>query len=80
MKDSEYNNEPVFYCKSCLSLRIKTVASGLNLDFCDECGSTDIEQAHIEEWRNLYRQRYGFDYLTKEINNGREERNDQAEL
>lgn len=37
---------------------------GLNLDYCDECGSTDIGQLHIEEWRNLYRDRYGFDYLT----------------
>lgn len=73
--DSDYNDEPVFYCKSCLSLRVKTVTSGLNLDYCDECGSTDIEQAHIEEWKKLYKERYGFDYLTKELNNGREQRN-----
>jgi hypothetical protein len=58
-----------------LSLRVKTVASGLNLDYCDECGSTDIEQSHIEEWKKLYKERYGFDYLTKELNNGREQRN-----
>jgi hypothetical protein len=72
MDSSNYNDEPVFYCKSCLSLKVKTVASGLNLDYCDECGSTDIEQSHIEDWRKLYRDRYGFDYLTKELNNGRE--------
>lgn len=72
----DYNNEPVFYCNSCLSLKIKTVASGLDLDYCDECGSTDIEETHIETWKNLYRERYGFDYLTKELNNsGRESRN-----
>ena len=73
MDSSNYNDEPVFYCKSCLSLAVKTVASGLDLDYCDECGSTDIEQAHIEDWRRLYKERYGFDFLTKELNNGREE-------
>ena len=75
MDSSNYNDEPVFYCKNCLSLKVKMVASGLDLDYCDECGSTDIEQTHIEEWRKLYRERYGFDYLTKELNNnGREDR------
>lgn len=69
-----YNDEPVFYCKHCLSLNIKTVASGLDLDYCDECGCTDTEQSHIEEWRALYKERYGFDYLTKELHNGREQR------
>lgn len=63
----EYNNEPVFYCKNCLSLKIKTVTAGLDLDYCEECGGTDIKQAHIEEWRTLYKNKYGFDYLTKEL-------------
>lgn len=62
-----YNDVPVHYCKNCLSLKIKTVIEGLNLDYCDECGSTDIEQIHIEEWQKLYRERYGFDFLTKEL-------------
>lgn len=73
MDREEYNNEPVFYCKDCLSLRVKTVTEGLDLDFCDDCGSTNIATAHIEEWRALYRDRYGFDYLTNElIDNGRD--------
>lgn len=67
MDSSEYNKEPVFYCSSCLSLKIKQVASGLNLDYCDECGSTDIGQTDIETWRSLHKKRYGFDYLTKEL-------------
>ena len=71
----DYNDEPVFYCKSCLSLKIKTVALGLDLDYCDECGCTDIEEANIEEWQALYRARYGFEYLTKELNNNGRERN-----
>lgn len=60
----DYNDEPVYYCKNCLSLRIKSVFTGLNLDYCDECGGTIIEQAHIDKWRELYKERYGFDYLS----------------
>lgn len=61
----EYNEEPVFYCKNCLSLKIKTVQVDSNLDYCDECGSTDIAQTNIEEWRDIYKNRYGTDYLNK---------------
>ena len=59
---NQYNDIPVHYCKSCLSLRIKTVVANSNLDYCDECGSTDIGQSHIEEWRETYKKRYGFYY------------------
>lgn len=58
-----FNDEPVHYCKNCLSLRIKTVIVGSDLDFCDECGSTDVDKTHIEEWEKLFRERYGFDFL-----------------
>lgn len=61
----EYNEEPVFYCKNCLSLKIKTVQVDSNLDYCDECGSTDIAQTNIEEWRDIYKNRYGTDFLNK---------------
>lgn len=61
----EYNEEPVFYCRNCLSLKIKTVQVDSNLDYCDECGSTDIAQTNIEEWRNTYKTRYGTDFLNK---------------
>ena len=61
----EYNEEPVFYCKNCLSLKIKTVQVDSNLDYCDECGSTDIAQTSIEEWRDFYKNRYGTDFLNK---------------
>lgn len=63
-KHNQYNDDPVYYCTNCLSLKIKTIRN-LDLDHCDECGSTVINKAHIEEWRALYKQRYGFDYLDK---------------
>lgn len=61
----QYNSEPIFYCRNCLSLRVKTVGVTTGLDFCDECGSTDIEKTDIETWKELYRNKYGFDYLDK---------------
>nr|DAF16347.1 MAG TPA: hypothetical protein [Crassvirales sp.] len=65
-EDINYNDEPVFYCKSCLSLRIRAVPGLENAEFCDECNSTDIGQCSIEEWRTLYRNKYGFDFLEKD--------------
>ena len=61
----EFNDEPVFYCKNCLSLKIKTVPGMIELDYCDDCGSTDISKTDIETWRQLYKNRFGFDYLDK---------------
>jgi hypothetical protein len=60
----KYNEEPVFYCKHCLSLNIRGVEE-MNLDYCDDCGSTDIEECQIEEWRDKYRNKFGHDYLDK---------------
>ena len=64
-ENNEYNNEPVFYCKHCLLLRIKSVPDMEELDYCDDCGSTAIDSTDIETWRQLYKDRNGFDYLDK---------------
>lgn len=53
----DYNNEPVYYCSSCLSLLIRELDN--NICFCDECGDTDIKTSHIEEWEKLYIEKYG---------------------
>lgn len=63
--ENEYNDIPVYYCKNCLSLKVKTVMIDSDLDYCDDCGSTEIGEAYIEEWKDLYRKRYGFDYINK---------------
>ena len=51
--EEDFNKENVFYCKKCLSLRIKTVPSMKGLDYCDDCGSTDIVETDIDNWREL---------------------------
>lgn len=56
----DYNNEPVYYCKQCLSLKIKVVGG---FDFCDDCGNTNVGTAHVDEWDKLYQERYGEAFL-----------------
>lgn len=59
----EYNEELVYYCKHCLSLRVMGVTGMEDAEYCDECGSTNIEQTSIEEWEKLYKERHGMRYL-----------------
>lgn len=56
----EYNAEPVHYCTHCLSLRVKILDS--YVDYCDNCGSTDIEETDIFTWQDMYRKRFGKDF------------------
>lgn len=65
----DYNAIPVFYCKHCLSLNIKTVDESIDteyLDFCANCGSTEIGQTDIHTWEKMYEQKYGKKFLTGE--------------
>lgn len=61
----DFNNELVFYCSHCLSLKILSLND--NVDFCDECGNTDIEKTHISNWEEMYKNKY-----KKSFRNGRE--------
>lgn len=60
---NEYDDEPVLYCKHCLSLNIRNIPKLEDSDYCDKCGSTSIGECSIEEWENLYKSRYGHKYL-----------------
>lgn len=61
----EYNSEPVWYCKDCLSLKIINLTE--DQCFCDTCGNMDVDQTTIEEWEKLYENKYKHKY----IENGR---------
>jgi hypothetical protein len=50
MSKEEYNNEPVYYCKQCLSLKIRDVEHIDNSEYCDDCGYTDIGETTIDKW------------------------------
>lgn len=57
---NEYDDEPVVYCKRCLSLAIR---SEEDTDYCDKCGSTEIDEANIFDWEKMYGCKYGGNYL-----------------
>lgn len=64
-----YNEIPVLYCKNCLSLSIRNALNKGQenkideLDYCDKCNSTAITIGTIEEWENLYIEKFGHRYL-----------------
>lgn len=65
----DYDAIPVSYCKTCLSLKIKAMDEDIDmgiLDFCDDCGSTDIGETDIHTWEKMYEQKYGKNFLTGE--------------
>lgn len=62
-EEVNYNDEPVFYCERCMSLRIRFVNGLSNSEYCDNCGSTEINQSNIEDWRQQFKDKYGYDHL-----------------
>lgn len=58
--NNNYNEEPVYHCTRCLSLAIMESEGTM---YCDKCGNTDIQQANIFDWENLYKGKYGDKYL-----------------
>ena len=69
-----YNAIPVYYCKQCLSLKIRYIPGISDTDYCDDCNSTNISTANIDDWENMYKQRYGYKFINKPKYYGREER------
>lgn len=48
MTTKEFNDEPVFYCNKCMSLRI--LSDEVVGDYCMDCGSTDVQCSHIDTY------------------------------
>lgn len=58
--NSPYNEIPVHYCKSCLSLAIQIIGKPEDNDsVCIECNRTDVGQTDISSWREMYKEKYG---------------------
>ena len=70
MTKKDYNDIPVAYCTKCISLRvvsltgIKRLQNNNPIDYCDNCGSTEIRETHIENFKLKYKKFYGRDHLT----------------
>lgn len=67
--EENYNDIPVYYCRDCLSLKIGSIVASQIVDYCMDCGSTNIDSTHINNWETLYEDKY----KTKFISNGRKE-------
>lgn len=63
-KIDDYNSEPVTFCSKCYSLKVKYEDS-LGLDYCMDCGCSDVTTSSIEEWERLYESKYGKKFVTK---------------
>ena len=59
--NSEYNEEPVHYCKRCLSLNVRVDETGE--EFCENCTSTNIGKTDVFKWEKLYKEMYGENFL-----------------
>ena len=60
----DYDNVPVTYCKTCLSLKVKNIENP-NVAYCVDCGNTDLEETHILDWEKLYEEEYGEKFLNR---------------
>ena len=56
-QQSNYNDEPVHYCKHCLSLSNPIVLDD-GTEYCEFCGSTEFVDSHIDEWEKQFEQKY----------------------
>lgn len=58
-----YDEEPLFYCSKCLSIKIVDDKNGVMV--CGSCGAgpRHIDVTSLEKWDLLYRKKYGHPYL-----------------
>lgn len=70
--ESKYNEEPVFYCTHCLSLKVRRIPI-IEDGYCEDCNSTSIEHTSIFEWEKLYEGKFKHKYLER-YKNGRNKR------
>lgn len=57
-QEINYNDEPVHYCKYCLSLDNPIILEGTEIEYCKYCGSTDFEESSIEDWEKQFEEKY----------------------
>lgn len=63
-KINDYDSEPIAFCANCLSLKIKHEDS-IDMDYCSDCGCSDIKETSVEEWEALYQKKYGKKFVVK---------------
>lgn len=61
-KNNNYDTIPVYYCKTCLSLKIISLESS-NVEYCGHCGNTEVSKTSIGSWEEIYKNKYGKYYI-----------------
>lgn len=56
-KNIDFDEEPVHYCKYCLSLDNPIMLDN-DTEYCKYCGSTDFLDSSIEEWEKQFELKY----------------------
>lgn len=51
-----FDDEPVHYCKYCLSLDNPAMLEGI--EYCKYCGSTEFEESSIDDWEIKFEEKY----------------------
>lgn len=59
---NDYDSIPIQYCSKCYSLKVIHDES-MGLDYCNDCGCTDIAESSIDEWEKAYVGRYKKKFL-----------------
>ena len=67
---TDYNDIPIEYCDSCLDIKILKMPHKVNgqleiIPYCGNCGSGQISINHVENWEELYYDRYGYSYIER---------------
>ena len=66
MDKESVEEEPVYYCKRCLSLNIRQMPMANDQSYCEDCGTVDVAVSSFEDWDEMYVEKYGRHYLEKE--------------
>ena len=62
----QFDADPVFYCKECLSLNVRKYGDSEDgTDYCDECGCTSVGTTDIDTWQMMYEKRYKHKYIQR---------------
>lgn len=62
--DKDYDAEPVKFCANCYSLKIGYEPL-VDMEYCMDCGSSELHEANIYQWENLYATKYGHKYIRR---------------
>lgn len=55
-----FNDELVYYCTRCLSLKIRGMR---DIEYCDQCGSVNIDITNIFDWEDRYKRKYKHNFI-----------------